>query len=1032
MGGVSFLAARISRRGVRAHAPVRGRIPLAMPVRADPQPHEPSKKEETMYVVERPSNRRAVLPIYLSAAFLILALMMSPGAAKGQWQTCGTNNICNTNPGNVGVGTSSSPTTTFQVTQATAGVGTVSTTAGGTTVTGVGTQFSNTFKVGDTITANGETRTISAISSDTSLTTDAWTNTNSGVAYTLVGGARFSVLGNGFVGIGTTTPTAGLHVRGMNSYGSGTFIASAVTGQQTVANASGSYIGHQVAPNFSASSGHLSSLYGVTGQPGNQGAGIVDYMFGVDAAPSNLSTGSVGTMVGSYNAPANWGTGPVTYMVGDDIVPGNGSTGTITILYGSLIQLQNNGGGTVSNGYSLYIGTPSKSASATYTNNYGVFIQDQSAIGSTAAYNFYSQGVNSKNYFEGKVGIGTVPSSYKLDVAGQVRSSSGGFVFPDGTVQLTASPGGTITGVVAGTGMTGGGTSGSVTVTNSDPGSSQSIFKNVANSAGATQFSAGSNSDTIRFEGTGGTSVSFDAATKKVTINGASPVTYGSTAGTAVQGNTTLTVSAGSGLSGGGTATLGAGGTLTLTNADPGSSQSIFKNVANAAGAAQFSAGSNNDTLRFEGTGGTSVSFDAATKKVTINSSAASSSGWTDGGSSVNLTNASANVGVGVTNPSARLQVVGANGPADNTASPAPTALSVTGGTGGNGTWGASAGGAGGDISLTGGVGGVPVAGGSSATGGAGGAVTITGGTGGTSAYAPSGVGGNVVINGGASGNSTPTGPAGNVVLANLRGNVGIGTATPSTSLEVTRAMAGNFNGLFVYNSSAAPYNSADSVSLSLGRSQTNVMAQLTSSNKVNGTFGDGYLAFSTRRADVVSERMRIDESGNVSIGTPSTSYKLDVNGTAHVAGDMTVDGNVAAKYQDVAEWVPSSQKLSAGTVVVLDTAQTNHVLASKKAYDTGVAGVVSDNPGVILGQGGADKVKVATTGRVKVRVDATRAPIHVGDLLVTSEAEGVAMKSIPVDLGGTQIHRPGTIIGKALEPLEKGTGEILVLLSLQ
>jgi hypothetical protein len=41
-------------------------------------------------------------------------------------------------------------------------------------------------------------------------------------------------------------------------------------------------------------------------------------------------------------------------------------------------------------------------------------------------------------------------------------------------------------------------------------------------------------------------------------------------------------------------------------------------------------------------------------------------------------------------------------------------------------------------------------------------------------------------------------------------------------------------------------------------------------------------------------------------------------------------------------------------------------------------------------------------------------------------------MKSIPVDLGGTQIHRPGTIIGKALEPMESGTGEILVLLSLQ
>jgi hypothetical protein len=74
----------------------------------------------------------------------------------------------------------------------------------------------------------------------------------------------------------------------------------------------------------------------------------------------------------------------------------------------------------------------------------------------------------------------------------------------------------------------------------------------------------------------------------------------------------------------------------------------------------------------------------------------------------------------------------------------------------------------------------------------------------------------------------------------------------------------------------------------------------------------------------------------------------------------------------------------------------------------------------------------VATTGRVKVKVDATRAPIKVGDLLVTSEAEGFAMKSEPIKIGGRKIHAPGTIIGKALEPLASGTGEMLVLLSLQ
>lgn len=166
--------------------------------------------------------------------------------------------------------------------------------------------------------------------------------------------------------------------------------------------------------------------------------------------------------------------------------------------------------------------------------------------------------------------------------------------------------------------------------------------------------------------------------------------------------------------------------------------------------------------------------------------------------------------------------------------------------------------------------------------------------------------------------------------------------------------------------------------------------------------------------------------SGKVGVGTAAPTAKLDVD------GNINAKGNISAKYQDVAEWVPSTRLLPVGTVVVVDTSRQQYVRASSSTYDTRVAGVVSDMPGLLLGEGGEDKLKVATAGRVKVKVDATAQPVMVGDLLVTGEKEGMAMRSVPVEVGGVPFHRPGTILGKALEPLTEGGGEILVLLSLQ
>lgn len=260
-------------------------------------------------------------------------------------------------------------------------------------------------------------------------------------------------------------------------------------------------------------------------------------------------------------------------------------------------------------------------------------------------------------------------------------------------------------------------------------------------------------------------------------------------------------------------------------------------------------------------------------------------------------------------------------------------------------------------------------------------------------------------------------GTSGTNIYNSNSGNVGVGTASPTAKLHVYGS--GNIAGIVQSTTAGAE--------LDLISSATNY----GSWGMGTGWSGAGVRSFYLYDNVASAARLTINSSGNVGIGTTNPAKPLDVVGDVNASGTIT-GGTIVAKYQDVAEWVPASHTLPAGTVVTLDPTKANHVEASSKSYDTRVAGVVSEQPGITLGESGESKVLVATTGRVRVTVDASRAPIHIGDLLVTSDLPGVAMKSEPITIGGRQIHSPGTLIGKALEPLEKGSGKILVLLSLQ
>lgn len=297
------------------------------------------------------------------------------------------------------------------------------------------------------------------------------------------------------------------------------------------------------------------------------------------------------------------------------------TVGGVTIVTGGLTVSAGNIAGTTAsftdtvtvdktNTKGLLIGTAA-SGSRLYSTATGVDTVDMSGVltGLTA-----SSGIT----ITGSGHSRTIQNTGVLSVAGS-GAISASTTAQATTVSVATATSGALGVVKIGSGLSVDGTG---NVTNADKGSSQSIYKNIANSAGTTQFSAGSNSDSLRFAAGTGLGIAFD--------NVNDMVTYSNTGVTSLAAGTAISVNASSGavivtntgvtsaVAGTGITVSAASGAVTFTNSDRGSSQNIFKNIANSAGTTQFSAATNTDTIRFAGSGAASVTFDNVTKTVTI------------------------------------------------------------------------------------------------------------------------------------------------------------------------------------------------------------------------------------------------------------------------------------------------------------------------------------------------------------------------------------------------------------------------------
>ncbi|MFB2875384.1 hypothetical protein [Floridanema aerugineum] len=172
--------------------------------------------------------------------------------------------------------------------------------------------------------------------------------------------------------------------------------------------------------------------------------------------------------------------------------------------------------------------------------------------------------------------------------------------------------------------------------------------------------------------------------------------------------------------------------------------------------------------------------------------------------------------------------------------------------------------------------------------------------------------------------------------------------------------------------------------------------------------------------------------------------YALNVDGKANFAGGLN-SGHISDTFINA-----SGQRLTTGDVVKLKGTPVTQFRGSQnkipiaevtladRENDTLVIGIVDseaipepgqpdtrvkpEDPSFI--EDGGELYLVTLGVFAHCKADATDIPIEVGDLLTTSNKPGHAKKATDPKLG--------SIIGKALDPLEKGTGYISVFVNIQ
>jgi len=180
-------------------------------------------------------------------------------------------------------------------------------------------------------------------------------------------------------------------------------------------------------------------------------------------------------------------------------------------------------------------------------------------------------------------------------------------------------------------------------------------------------------------------------------------------------------------------------------------------------------------------------------------------------------------------------------------------------------------------------------------------------------------------------------------------GNVGIGTTSPGTSLDIVRTGAS----VLELTNDDALYGESQETRIDFrgkwwsgASTQTSPKARITALSRLNG-YQDGQLAFSTVEGNVMGERMRIVSSGNVGIGTTDPQNLLNVDGDANITGTLYRNNKPLIDWGEATNGTLAFNSTfgnyyTKSESILINTSMKNYVDSQDSSYNTTIANYVN------------------------------------------------------------------------------------------